>query len=107
MVSSFLLLLCLAARASADCFTAQVALWPWCDGYAAAGYTCSADGSFCSSATCVGECGQCADYYPGAQLDAASARCCASLAPGGGCAGSPLARPTTLRTASRIMGRGR
>ena len=92
MVSSMLslLLLCLFARAGADCYTAQVALWPWCSGYAAAGYTCAADGSFCSSATCVGECAQCADFYAGAQLDTASARCCAALAPGGGCAGAPL-----------------
>ena len=77
-------------NAAPGCYTAEVAQWTWCHGYAAAGYTCAADGSFCSSATCVGECGQCADFYSGAQLDAASARCCAALAPGGGCAGAPL-----------------
>ena len=74
--------------AAAGCYTAEVALWPWCSGYAAAGYTCV--GAFCSSTACVGECGQCADFYAGAVLDAASARCCAALAPGGGCDGAPL-----------------
>ena len=72
----------------AGCWTAQVAQWPWCSGYAAAGYACA--GAFCSSAECVGTCGQCADFYAGAALDAASARCCAALAPGGGCEGAPL-----------------
>ena len=84
------LLIDVTGAAAPGCYTAEVALWPWCSGYAAAGYTCAADGSFCSSATCVGDCGQCADFYAGALLDNASARCCAALAPGGGCAGAPL-----------------
>jgi hypothetical protein len=76
------------APTAPGCYTAQTPQWTWCAGYAKAGYVCNGD--WCSSAECVGSCTQCADFYPNATLDAASARCCAALAPSGGCAGAPL-----------------
>ncbi len=74
-----------SARAAAGCYTANVSQWTWCSGYASAGYVCA--GAFCSADTCVGTCAQCADFYEGAVLDRGTARCCASLGPGGACSG--------------------
>ena len=71
------------AVSAAGCFTANVSQWPWCSGYAQAGYACAA--GFCSIDTCVASCANCADFYPHAFFDRASARCCASLGPGGAC----------------------
>ena len=67
----------------AGCYTANVSQWPWCSGYARAGYACA--GAFCSIDACVASCANCAHFYPGAALDRATARCCASLGPGGAC----------------------
>ena len=69
----------------AGCYTANTSQWAWCSGYAQAGYACA--GSFCSIDSCVASCTNCADFYPGAVLDKATARCCTSLGPGGACSG--------------------
>jgi hypothetical protein len=70
---------------AAGCYTANVSQWPWCSGYEQAGYSCA--GAFCSVDTCVASCTNCADFYPDAHLDTSTARCCASLGPGGVCNG--------------------
>lgn len=44
-------------------------------------------GAWCSVDSCVASCANCAVYYANAVLDKASARCCASLGPGGSCVG--------------------
>ena len=75
------------ALAGPGCYTAEVAQWPWCSGYQQAGYSCV--GAWCSVDSCVASCANCAVYYANAVLDKASARCCASLGPGGSCV-SPL-----------------
>lgn len=72
-----------AFSSAAGCYTANVSQWPWCSGYEKAGYECV--GAFCSAATCVGTCADCAIFYPTAFLDVSTARCCASLGPGGAC----------------------
>jgi hypothetical protein len=68
---------------SSGCYTANVSQWTWCSGYEKVGYTCLGD--FCSADTCDASCANCADFYPAAFLDKSTARCCASLGPGGVC----------------------
>jgi hypothetical protein len=76
------------------CYTAAVASWTWCRGYAAVGYTCA--GAYCSAAACLADCAECSNAYPGAVLHAASGRCCDRLDAAGGCVGpKPGRAPAT------------
>ena len=84
MLSLFTVLAPSVANAS-GCYTAEVAQWSWCSGYEKVGYTCL--NGFCSVDTCDASCTQCADFYPQAFFDKSTARCCASLGPGGACNG--------------------
>lgn len=70
---------------SGTCYGAYTPDFTWCSGWNQAGYNCSADGTFCSASSCVGDCFDCAVEYERAAQDPASGRCCTSLSPQGEC----------------------
>ena len=75
-VARGLLLLLAPLRVHAQCYAANTSSFSWCSGYTKAGYACSADGTACASATCLGSCGFCALHYPDAVLRASTGQCC-------------------------------
>jgi hypothetical protein len=77
-VANVLLLLVMPSNAAdaQGCYVANTTSFPWCSGYAKAGYDCSADGTTCASATCLASCGFCAVHYPDAALHASTGQCC-------------------------------